>query len=111
MRQLNLQGLKFVNICKNEVLANSSEFTVFVKHYAPTICLPLKIIEASSKFHGNCPKVNQVIYTLDTICMVNIMILAQAVLHVFCSQGPLWVKCRSVMGNNSVKCSQNVLKC
>ena len=32
------------------------------------------------------PKVNQVIYTLDTICMPNIMILVQAVLKI------LWVK-------------------
>ena len=30
------------------------------------------------------PKVNQVIYTLDTICGPNIMILAQAVLYIFC---------------------------
>ena len=29
------------------------------------------------------PKVNQVIYTLDTICYSNVMILAQAVLDVF----------------------------
>ena len=29
------------------------------------------------------PKVNQVIYTLDTICKLNIMILAQAVLQIF----------------------------
>ena len=32
------------------------------------------------------PKVNQVIYTLDTICELNIMILAQAVLQIFCWQ-------------------------
>ena len=38
------------------------------------------------------PNVNQVIYTLDTIYMPNIMILAQAV----CSQGPLWIKCLSM---------------
>ena len=29
-------------------------------------------------------KVNQVIYTLDTICEPNIMILAQANLQIFC---------------------------
>ena len=33
------------------------------------------------------PKVNQVIYTLDTSCILNIMILAQAVLQIFMSQG------------------------
>ena len=31
-------------------------------------------------------KINQVIYTLDTICDPNIMTLAEAVLEVFCSQ-------------------------
>ena len=41
------------------------------------------------------PKFNKVIYTLDTFCMPVIMTLAQAVLEIFCSQGPLWVKCRS----------------
>ena len=35
------------------------------------------------------PKVNQVIYTLDTICEPNIMILAQAVLQIFCWQGSI----------------------
>ena len=35
------------------------------------------------------PKVNQVIYTLDTICDPNIMTLAQAVLEKFCSQASI----------------------
>ena len=39
--------------------------------------------------------VNQVVYTLDSICEPNIMTLAQAVLQIFCSHGPLWVKCLS----------------
>ena len=34
---------------------------------------------------GILPKVNQVIYTLDTICDPNIKTLAQAVLEIFCS--------------------------
>ena len=34
----------------------------------------------------NFPKVNQVIYNLDTICDPDIMTLAQAVLEIFCSQ-------------------------
>ena len=42
------------------------------------------------------PKVNQVIHTLHTICMQNIMILAQGVLQLFWSQGPLCVKCLSL---------------
>ena len=40
--------------------------------------------------------VNQVIYTLDTIGEPNIMTLAIAVLQIFCSQGPLQVKCLSL---------------
>ena len=40
----------------------------------------------------NLPKVNQVIYTADTICVPNIMILAQMVFQIFCWQGPLWIK-------------------
>ena len=35
-----------------------------------------EFIELSSKFYGICPKVNQVMCTLDTICIPNIMILA-----------------------------------
>ena len=46
-----------------------------------------------AKYLHNVAKVNQVIYTLDTIYEPNIMILAQAVLEIFCSQRPLWVKC------------------
>ena len=42
--------------------------------------------------YGMLPKLNQVIYTLDTICMPKNMIIAQAVLQVFCWQGPVWVK-------------------
>ena len=34
--------------------------------------------------YGILPKLNQVIYTLDTICVPKIMIIAQAVLQVFC---------------------------
>ena len=48
----------------------------------------------SVKYLQNFAKINQVIYTLDTICMPNIMTLAQAVLQIF-SQDPLWVKCLS----------------
>ena len=37
----------------------------------------------------NLPKVNQVIYTLDTIYDLNIMTLTQAVLEIFCSQADI----------------------
>ena len=40
------------------------------------------------------PKVNQVIYTLDTICEPN-MILTLAVLQIFCSQGVIGLQCKS----------------
>ena len=39
--------------------------------------------------------VNLVIYTLTTICEPNTMTPAQAVLEIFCSKGPIWVKCLS----------------
>ena len=39
-----------------------------------------------SNIYRILPKVNQVIYTSDTICELNIMILAQMVLEIFCSQ-------------------------
>ena len=53
-----------------------------------------KIIQ--SNIYRVLPKVNQVIYTLDTFCMPNTMTLAQAVLQIFCSQGPPCVKCLSL---------------
>ena len=42
-----------------------------------------------SNIFGILPKVNQVISILDTICEPNIMILAQAVFEIFCSQGTI----------------------
>ena len=41
------------------------------------------------------PKVNQVIYTLDKMYMPNIIILAQAFLQIFCSQGSIGLQCKS----------------
>ena len=42
-----------------------------------------------SNIHRILPKVNQVMNMLDAICEPNIVILAQVVLEIFCSQGPL----------------------
>ena len=42
---------------------------------------------------GILPKVDQVIYTLDTICDPNIKTLAQAVLEIFCSQASIGLQC------------------
>ena len=62
--------------------------------------------------HRISRKVNQVIYTLDTICVSNIMILAQAVLQILCWQGPLWVKCpslkRGIIQSNSHRILRNI---
>ena len=81
---------------------------MFVKHYASNHAQALnKKKKTSSKLHGICPKGNQVIYTLDTICMPNIKILAQAVLQIVCSQGPLGLLEK---GNNSAKYSQQFMK-
>ena len=50
-------------------------------------------------YSGACPVMllytMKIIYTLDTICEPNIITIAQAVLEIFCSHGPLWVKCLS----------------
>ena len=60
-----------------------------------------------SNIYRILPKVNQVIHTLGTICKPNVMTLAQAVLQVFCLQGPLWVKClspkRGIIQSNFVR--------
>ena len=48
-----------------------------------------------SNSFGILPKINQVIYILDTICEPNIMILAQAALEVFCSQGSIGLQWES----------------
>ena len=67
--------------------------------------------DTSAKIDRILPKVNRVIYTLGTIYMPNIMILAQGVLQIFCSQGPLRVKYLSLKkGNDSVKYSENFMK-
>ena len=60
-----------------------------------------------SNIYRILPNVNQVIYTLDTFCTLNIMTLAQAVLEICCCTRSLWVKCLSEKGNNSVKFWQN----
>ena len=41
-------------------------------------------------------KGNQVIYIMDPNCMPYIIILAQSIRQIFCSQCSLWVKCLSL---------------
>ena len=48
-----------------------------------------------SNIYRILPKDNQVIYTLDTICEPNIMILARVVLEIFCSQGSIGLQWES----------------
>ena len=48
-----------------------------------------------SNIYTNLPKVNQVIYNVDTICVPNIMIRAQMFLQIFCWQGSIGLRvCR-----------------
>ena len=56
------------------------------------------------------PKVNQFMYVLDTICAPNIMILAQAVLQIFCWQGSIDLQSMSENGDNLAKYLQNFAK-
>ena len=44
----------------------------------------------------NLAKVNQVIYTLHTICDPNIMTLVVAVLKMFCSQASIGLQCNKM---------------
>ena len=75
---------------------------MFVKHYTPNHILAttentwsLKPMISNrnkmpkSNIYRNLKKVNQVIYTLATICVTNCVILAQTVLQIFCWQGSI----------------------
>ena len=87
-----------------------------MKHYALNICLPLKVCQGQkmgiiwSNIYRNLPKVNQVTCTVDTICVPNIMILAQMLLQLFCWQGSIGLQCMSEKGDNSAKYLQNFAK-
>ena len=63
-----------------------------------------------SNIYRNLQKVNQVIYTLDTVYVPNIMILAQMFLQIFCWQGSIGLQCMSQKGDNSAKYLQNFAK-
>ena len=77
-----------------------------------TICQSRTREVIQSNIYRLFPKVNQVIYTLDTNCMPNVMILAQAVIHIVWSQGPLWVKWlslkRGIIQSNIYRILRNV---
>ena len=63
------------------------------------------------KIYGIGSKVNQFIYTLVCNYMSNIIILAKAVLKIFCSQGCSYTKCLCPKkGNNSTENLRNRFK-
>ena len=54
-----------------------------MKHYTPNHMLAPKANKSVIKILQNLSKSYQVIYTLNTICMPDIMIVVQAVLQIF----------------------------
>ena len=56
-------------------------------HFTIQKCKSQKREIIQSNIYRILTNVNQVIYIMDTICEPDIMILAQAVLEIFCSQG------------------------
>ena len=70
---------------------------VFVNHYAPIQMLAPKDKRHHQNFMRFCPNVNQVIYTLDTICIAYHDPSLSGLPDIRpCSQGPLWVQCLSL---------------
>ena len=86
----------YETLCPQHMLAPKDNLETMLLYYIKCQSWKREIIQPN--IHRILPKVNQVIYTLDTICLPNtcIMILDQTVLQIFCSQSPLWVKCISL---------------
>ena len=82
--------------CQSLESSSGSPDILFIRLLYNAKCQSQKREIIQSNIYRIVAKVNQVIYTLDTICMPNTMTLAQAVLQIFCSEGPLWVKCLSL---------------
>ena len=83
----------------NIMILAQAVLQIFCSQGPPWVrCCSLKREIIQSNIHRNLCKNNQVIYIIYMypICMTNIMILAQAVLKIFYSQGPSWVRCRSL---------------
>ena len=72
--------------------SSSSPDSLLTRLLYYTKCQSRKRDIIQPNIYGILPKLNQVIYTLDTICIPKFMIIARAVLQVFCWQGPVWVK-------------------
>ena len=78
--------------------------------YTKCLC-PKKGSNSNKKFNGTGSKVNQFIYTLVRNYMLNIRILAKAVLQIFCSHGCSYTKCLCPEnGSNSTENLQNKFK-
>ena len=80
----------YETLCPQHMFAPKDNLETMFLYY--TKCQSWKREIIQQYVHRILPKVNQVIYTLDTICVPNIMIQAQAVLQIFCSQGPLCIR-------------------
>ena len=76
----------------NMILAQDILFTRMLYY---TKCRSRKREIIQSNIYRILPKVNQVIYTLDTICEPNIIVLTQAVLQIFCSKVSIGLQCKS----------------
>ena len=73
----------------HDLSLSGSPDILFTRLLYYTECRSRKREIIQSNIYRILPKVNQVIYTLDTICEPNIMILAQAVLEIVCLQGSI----------------------
>ena len=91
--------------------SNGSPDILFAKLLYYTNYQSRKRAIIQSIIHRILPKVNQFIYTFDTICKPNIMILAQVILKIFCSHSFICWMPMSEKGHNSVYFSQNFIKC
>ena len=93
----------YETLCPQHMLAS--------KDNLETRCPSQKRGIIQSNIYRNLPKINQVIFTIDTICVPNIMILAQMFLQIFCWQGSIGLQWMSEKGDNSAKYLQNFAKC
>ena len=89
----------YETLCPHDMLAS--------KDNLETRCQGQKRGIIQSNIYRNLPKVNQVMYTVHTICVPNIMILSQ-MLQMFCWHGSIGLK--YVGRDNSAKYSQNFAK-
>ena len=83
----------YETLCPQHMLAPKYNLETTLLYY--TKCQSRKREIIQSNIYRILLLVNQVVYTFDTVYESYIMTLAQAILEIFCSQCPLWVKCLS----------------